>query len=341
MAAHHVIPRFHLARWANDAGLLEVFHIDELDVREENPRYFYAPQDFNRIEAPAGDDDPWLEHELLGTLDNDASNLMRQLESVPEPRSQVRVTRNRGWHPSQILAPKDSARFAMYVAALAVRSPAWRATVKSHTAAAMGRHVEEQVNCELQECRDPERIEELKKLLGLRYMVADISGNTVPWLSGHLAYRLGEVLYSQYFWAVYRFPIPMLMLGNDPVVIANRDASGPSGSFSQVASARGDVLSVYQDLRLLADDAVETMRGNDFVMVPLDPTRMLVLSSFRQLVLPGRYDADGRVACAFNLLTRKSSTEWVAIPPGHADRVRRAIEDKHPWLARHRARQAT
>jgi hypothetical protein len=331
MAQHHTIPKFHLKRWANAAGRIEVVDFETLTVSEEDPKKFFALPDFNRIEAADGSADPWLEYEFLGRLDSDAANLMRQLENIPRPRSHLRQAKNRGWHPTHLLGPKASVRLAMYVGAQAVRSPAWRDAVKQHTAVDMRRFVEEKVEQELATTTDPARIEELKKMQGLRYLVSEISGNQVPHLSGHLAYRLGEVLYQEYVWSVTTIPEAALMLGDDPVLILNRSDPKLCGSYSQVAGAKGFALSLYKDQREMADAAVDVMRNNDLVLLPLDPTRMLVMSSINALILPGRHDAGPASAAGFNLLTRAASRRWVCLPPGHLEAARAAIYKKHPW----------
>jgi hypothetical protein len=51
MAGHHIVPRFHLARWANEAGLIEVYDCVDVEVREEDPQTFFKLPDFNRMEV--------------------------------------------------------------------------------------------------------------------------------------------------------------------------------------------------------------------------------------------------------------------------------------------------
>lgn len=100
MAGHHIVPRFHLARWANPAGLIEVYDCRELEVREQDPKQFYTLPAFNRMEGADGKDDPWLEHQFLGTLDSDAARIMRQLENAARPRAQVQRIKKRGGIPA-------------------------------------------------------------------------------------------------------------------------------------------------------------------------------------------------------------------------------------------------
>jgi hypothetical protein len=194
----------------------------------------------------------------------------------------------------------------------------------------MKHHVEAKVKRQLEEASDAAERDRLNGMLGLRFQ-AQINGNTVPHLSGHLGYRLGEILYGEYFWAVFHFSRPALVLGDDPVLILNRGDARRTGSFSQVASAAGDVLSVYQDLRKFADDAIDAMRGNDMVVLPLDPTRALVLSKPEHLVLPGGYRRDLGLSAVFNLVMQKASQRWLVLPPGHAAHVREQIYVAHPW----------
>jgi hypothetical protein len=222
----------------------------------------------------------------------------------------------------------------MYVAAQMVRSPAWRDAIKAHTASAIKHAVQSKVTREVDSTTEPAEIARLGELLGLRYCVAEITGNLVPHLSGHLAYRLGEILYYEYTWAVHRLDEPMLLLSDDPVLIVNFKHPESSGSYSQVATARGEALSVYQDIGKLADDAVEVLRGNDLVMLPLGPQHMLVLARIEHLQFPARYDRPVGAATGFNLLMRKASRRWVLLPPGNAEAARKWIAEKHPWRAR-------
>jgi hypothetical protein len=126
----------------------------------------------------------------------------------------------------------------------------------------------------------------------------------------------------------------MLLLSDDPVLIVNFKHPESSGSYSQVATARGEALSVYQDIGKLADDAVEVLRGNDLVMLPLGPQHMLVLARIEHLQFPARYDRPVGAATGFNLLMRKASRRWVLLPPGNAEAARKWIAEKHPWRAR-------
>lgn len=302
---------------------------ERLEVREEDPDTFYSLPDFNLMVDAEGNPDGWLEHEFFGGLDNTVSLLLRQLENLPRPKSHLRQVKNRGWHLNHVLSPKSTCALAMYIGAQAVRGPAWREAVRQHTAGAIRDFMGEKVARQLESATDPEELAHLRELQGLRYMVADISGNMVPHLSGHLAYRLGEVLYSDYMWTVLRFPKPVLFLGDDPVLVSC-GARESEGSYSQVATSQGSLFSVYQDVKKTADDAVDVLRGNDFVAMPLDPTRALVLSNIRHMILPGRYDATLDQAQAFNLLMTRASRKWVGVPPGHAEYARRALLNAIP-----------
>jgi hypothetical protein len=223
----------------------------------------------------------------------------------------------------------------MYVGAQAVRSPAWRDALKADTAVDMKRTLEDKVRADLAAATDAAEIARLEGLLGLRYMVADISGNLIPHLSGHLAYRLGEVLYERLSWTIWRFPKPVLLLGNDPVLLVNRDPAR-CGSFSQVARAAGNKLSVWREIKDAAEDAVDVLRGADFVMLPLDPTRLLVVCGLGQGLpaLPGTYEMPLASAKPINLLASVASPHWLALPPGHMEHARKQLVDRYPWLGR-------
>jgi hypothetical protein len=324
-------------RWTNERGLLEVVDRHAMTVTEEDPKRFYALSDFNRMEDSDGNFDPWLEHEFLGSLDNDVANLMPQLENLPNPRSLRKLKRRRDWHPTHILSRSSTVRLAMYVAAQAVRSPTWREAVYSSTAAEIKRYVEEKAQAGLATATDPAEIERLNKLLGLRYLV-NISGNMMPHLSGHLAYRIGEVLYQRYSWTIWHFPAPVLLLGNDPVLLINRNPA-KNGSFSQVATADSDKLSVWRDIGPAAEHAVAAVQDADFVVLPLDPTRALVLCGFGAGLpqLPGRHEVPLDVAKELNRLMSIASADWLGMPPGHMDVARKQLEERYPWLSRLRA----
>lgn len=331
MAAHHTVPRFHLSRWTNPDGLLEVLDLRDMAVRDEEPKRFSTIQDFNRIEGPNGEADPWLEHDFLGSLDSDIANLMPQIEGVPSPKSLRRNARQRDWHETHILSPKDSARLAMYLGAQAVRIPAWREALKQHTADEMRRTVDDRVRRELASATDPRRISELNRLVGFRLMVAEISGNQVPHLSGHLAYRLGEVFYREFAWATVSFPHNVVMLGDDPVGLLSIRNPSMNGSYSQVAGACDEALSIYRAPEVTANRAVEVLRDIDLVTLPLDPRRVLLLSRATHLLRPGRYDADVGMAIALNRAMRHACSRWICLPPGSREEAREAIDQEFPW----------
>lgn len=340
MAVHHIIPRFFLKRWTNARGRLEVANRLDLKVGEEDPARFYALNDFNRMENSDGQDDPWLEHEFLGTLDSDVARFMGELENVPRPPSLIKLKKHRDWHPIHLMSPRKSVRMAMYVGAQAVRSPVWREAVSADTAVDIKRTLEEKVQRDLALASDPAEIERLEKMLGLRYLVR-MEGNTVPHLSGHLSFRLGQVLYERCAWTIWHFSEPTLALGADPVLLLG-DGPQSTGSFSQVATRSGHKLSLWRDLGQAADDAVEILAQAKFVILPIDPTRALVLAQFRGQLppLPGRYDQPRKMAALLNGLMSLASPDWLIMPPGHMDEARRQLHDRYPWLARQEARRS-
>lgn len=169
MAQHHTVTRFHLARWARNDGYVEVLDRRGLEVRHDDPRRVGALRNFNEMKTPDGRFDLWLEHEFLAGLDSSAAGLMRQLENVPRPRSQLKMTRSRGWHPGHVLAPKWSTRIAMYLGTQAVRTPAWRSLVSSDTSAAIKERLESTVRSQLDAEQRPDERARLVKMLGLRY----------------------------------------------------------------------------------------------------------------------------------------------------------------------------
>lgn len=162
-------------------------------------------------------------------------------------------------------------------------------------------------------------------------------------MSGHLGYRLGQVLYEEYFWSIFDFQAPLLVIGDDPLLILN-PAVEDSGSFSQVLTARGGTASLDNDPKLVVESGLTAIRNNEFVVLPLDPRRALVLSKPHRLILPGRHPGEAGFAAALNTYARKASREWVVFPPGQSERVREAIYAQHPWRRRfdaHRANSAT
>jgi hypothetical protein len=340
VSGHHIVPRFHLARWADASGQLDVVDLHALEARREDPKTFNAIPNFNRMETAKGQPDMWLEHEFLAGLDTSVANMRSQIENVPGPRSMVKVKKHRpAWAFNHFMSKKNTVGLAMYVAAQCVRSPAWREMVKLHTADAMKDFIETKVRHDLEHTQDPAERRRLEEMFGLRCMVADISGNTIPHLSGHLAYRLGEVLFTEYFWGVLRFPRAVLVLGDDPVMFLNQGEATRSGSFSQVADAAGRTFSVYREIEPMVLETVEIMRGHDMILLPIDPARMLVLSKFEHLMFPASYDTDVSRAKTFNTLMERASRRWLAMPPGYDGAAQRFLETRHPWIARQRERQ--
>lgn len=334
MALHHAIPKFQLKRWTNSSGQLEIVDLEALEVSQEDPAMFLAFPDFNRYEQVDGSDDPWLEHEFFGRLDSDVANLLPQLERLAPPRSHLRHARNNGWHLTHLLSPKSMTRLAMYLGAQAVRHPAWREAVRQQTAETMRDFIEEKVARDLAAANDPMEIERLKAMQGLRYAVTEISGNRVPHLSAHLSFRLGQVLYEEYSWALIELPAPALILADDPLLVVNWRKEHLIGSYRQVAQARGRALSIYKSDRAISDDAVAAMRSNDLILFPLDPRRVLLLASFELIAVAGRHDASPLFANFVNSVSRLACKRWMCLPPAHLEAAQEAIYVAHPWKRR-------
>lgn len=222
MPLDHIVPRFLLARWGDsETGKIEVADLAARELRHEDPKDFYKLPDFNTSVGADGEPLHWLEQQFLAGLDSDTARYLTRLENLQPPRRHLRAAKKNRWHLNHLTSPRASVRLAMFAAAQAVRSPVWREAVNANTAEAMKRHVEERVQRDLSGTNDPEVRARLEQLLGLRYY-ADVGGAiSLPHLSGHLAYQIGEVLYGEYMWAVHRFPEPWLLLGDDPLLIMN------------------------------------------------------------------------------------------------------------------------
>ena len=320
MRGDHIVTRFHLARWASPEGKVAVLKRRSREVTLEDPAEFNRVDGFNSMQAPDGSEDRWLEQEFFGGLDNDVARYMGQLEHVQPPPSHLRRIRKEGWHPTHLLAPRHNVRLAMFVGAQMVRSPDWRDAISLDTAADMKRTVEAGVNRKLAGTIDPKEIERLNKLLGLRYLVTETPKNVVPHLSGHLAYRIGKVLYERYTWAVHCFDESILAIGNDPVVLVADSPRRYIGSFSQIARAK-NALSIYAPLPEMVDSALDVVSSSGRIMMPLGPRHALVLTRVEQFWPPGRYDQPAKLAEIFNGLTAVSSIQWIGWLPGSEPRI--------------------
>ena len=323
MGFHHTVPRFLLARWASREGKVERFDRRTGAVTLENPVDIGRIEGFNTMVAPDGTDDPWLESLFLGGLDTNAARYLRQLEQVQPSRSHLRRLRKEGWHLNHLLAPRHNVALAMFVAAQAVRTEAWRDAVKLSTAADIKETVETKVRRELASATDEAEIERLRSMLGLRFLVADTPTNLVPHLSGHFAYRLGQLLYERYTWSVHRFEQPLLVIGDEPVVLVSGKDSASTGSFAQVA-VRARALSIYARLEEMVERAVEVVAGADRIFMPIDPWRALVLTSHEHLSLAGRYDPPATFGALLNALVARASTRWLVASPGTGGLILRA-----------------
>lgn len=205
---HHTIPRFHIARWADASGLVDFYNIRGMEARPEDPRRVGVVPDINRMSARDGSDDPWLEHQLFNGFETAAAKIMRSIEHAPKPLSVPKQAKGKDIRGPHFLTFGQSVSFGLYVGSLCVRSAAWRDALRHHTVLNMKAKLDAQTRDEIAQTTDPARIAELEKRFGIRLMAGLVEGNGVPWLSGHLAVRLGEVLATQYVWAVFRVPEP-------------------------------------------------------------------------------------------------------------------------------------
>lgn len=321
---HHVVARFHLERFANEEGKVEVLDRASNQVRCEEPDAFGYVVDFNTVVGPDGEPDYWIERNLLAGLDSEASRAMRTLVATPPKlMSHLKKIKGNGWHPNHLLSPRSSVRFAMFLAAQAVRGIAFREAATQATGRVMQRQVREHYLAQITDETQPEKRAELEYMASLRLLVAGFDQNTLPTLAAQLIYHLGEVLYSQYFWAVHRFERPALMLGDDPLAIFNEGDLARSGSFAQVATAGDEPFSLWDKPQAVIARGVAAMQGNDSVMLALDPQHLLVLTRPDRLVLPGRYESSLVLALAYDLLVGRASNHWLCRLPG-SDQAQKA-----------------
>jgi hypothetical protein len=330
---HHIVPRFHLARWAaKPHEPIEVFDRRELEVRYERPKDFYKFPAFNCMTSESGS---VVEREFM-ILESDVARYMDELQTIKAPQVHLKRCKNNNWHPGHLLNRNKTAQFARYIAAQAVRSPVWRDAVKAHTAADIKLQLETRVSERLRSATDPDEIARLTSRLQLKYKVTEIGGAfQLPHISLHLAGRLGGILYADYLWSIISFPAPCICLGDDPVLFFNISAPHRCGSYSQVATAAGATFSVYRaDVEQLSDAAAEVMAYNDLIVLPIDPRTVLLLTKLEHLRIPGRYEGTEREARFYNSLLCTASQRWLVIPPGGMCRMRQRIYEQYPWKRR-------
>ena len=272
-------------------------------------------ENFNSIPRENDEDDLWLEQEFLAGLDGDVARYLTQLEHIQAPKSHVRRLQKEGWHLLHLLAPKHSVRLAMFIGAQMVRSPVWRDALHRCTALDMERTVKDRVKGDLAQATDPKERARLEELLGIRFVTTEAPKRMLVEMSGHLAYKLGQVLYERYLWSVHRFQEPALVIGNEPVVLMRSSKARQVGSFSDIALQEG-VLSIYGPLEKMVEKAIEIVASCERVVLPFGPRHALVLNRLGHLVLPGRYDQDLEFAKLLNSMIAVSSTKWAAWTPG-------------------------
>ncbi len=123
---HHIVPRFHQAQCAGDDGLIEILDVATETVSLADPAEFDCIRDFNTVVDADGADDTWIEHELLAGLDNEAARALHSLVHIDPVKSHLRKIKGTAWHAIHLMSPRRSTGFAMFLAAQAVRSPAFR-----------------------------------------------------------------------------------------------------------------------------------------------------------------------------------------------------------------------
>lgn len=311
---HHIVPRFHQAHWAGADGLIETFDVTTDTISLQDPAEFDRIRDFNTVFDADGAEDTWIEHELLAGLDNEAARAMGSLVHTDPVKSHLRKIKGNGWHPVHLMSPRRSAGFAMFLAAQAVRSPSFREAATNATGRVIGRKVREHCAAEAALAASEDEHAHFEYMATLRLAVAGFDQNTLPHLAATLVSHLGEVLYSKYMWSVHRFTQPVLMLGDDPIIIVNENAPTRSGSFGQVATAGDDPFSLWDAPHAGIARAVAKIEGNDGVLFALDPRHLLLLARPARLVLPGRYAAKDEFALLYNLLLARASRRWWCRP---------------------------
>jgi hypothetical protein len=275
--------------------------------------------DFNTVLDRDGNPDEWIESELFANLDDMVARALRQVVALPPPAGVAKQAAAKGWHASQFMSRRFSMGMAMWVGAQAVRSPAFRQAVTRSTTAEMQSYLRERVQEKLEKADSPEERDRLNELAGVRFLTSEFDQNALPNLSAELAFKLGEVLYREYTWAIQRFAKPVLVMSDDPVVLMNVGDSSQTGSYSAVATRGRRVLSLWMKPRETIERAAEVMKDNHLVLMPLTPKHLLTLSP-TTLMKPGRYDAPDGLAKSYNAILLASSSRWTVYLPQDADR---------------------
>jgi uncharacterized protein DUF4238 len=330
MPGHHIVPRFLIARWQGQDGLVTLADFEELVVRGERPDDLDAHPNFNRLQLH--DDPEALEHKFFGALESNAARAINELVASRPPVEHAVHARANGFRPGQLLKGKRAVRFAQFLAAQAVRSSDWRQEANAHTAAAVAAEIETKVRGDLEAATDPEEIERLNGMLGLRYQ-AIVEGDTLPQLTASLATSIGEVLYCEYVSTVVRMPGPLLCLGNDPLVFMDEAPAVGVGSYSQIAARRGSLpFSVRRGVESFISAAVDVARGHKVIAMPVDPQHAIVLYPVERLPRPGLYSVGVETAQLLNGAATVASRRWLVVPPGRTEAARDAVYRASPGL---------
>jgi len=330
MPRHHIVPRFLIARWQGQDGQVTLADFEELVVRGERPDDLDAHPNFNRLQLH--DDPEALEHKFFGALESNAARAIDELVASRSPVEHAVHARANGFRSGQLLKGKRAVRFAQFLAAQAVRSSDWRQEANAQTAAAVAAEIETKVRGDLEAATDPEEIERLNGMLGLRYQ-AIVEGDTLPQLSASLTTSIGEVLYCEYVSTVVRMPAPLLCLGNDPLVFMDEAPAVGVGSYSQIAARRGSLpFSVRRDVKSFISAAVDVARAHKMIAMPVDPQHAIVLYPVERLPLPGLYAVGVETGQLLNHAATVASRRWLVVPPGRTEAARHALYRASPAL---------
>jgi Protein of unknown function (DUF4238) len=313
----HIVPRFLLARWADpETGKIVVW--DRRSGRassEVDPADHSTVEDFNVDRRADGTVDSWLESELFAGLENRAAGSLNQLEQVQPTMKHIKRLARGGLEAFHLLPRRRTMGLAMFIGAQMVRSPHWRGSIERATCLDMEADMKAGVREELDDATDPTEIARLEELLGVRYVAVTTDKATQIQLSGHLAYKIGTILYRSFFWSMHRFAEPSLVLGDEPVILALDSAPSGFGSLADIAFER-EVLSLQRGLEQIVKGVVEIVSSAKAILLPFGPRHALVLNPIESLCLPGRYDRSEEDAKLFNTWTRASSREWAVWQPG-------------------------
>lgn len=317
MPRDHVVPRFLLARWADpESGKIVVW--DRRSGRppsEVDPTDHSTVEDFNVDRRADGTVDSWLESELFAGLENRAAGSLAQLEQVQPTMKHINRLAGGGLEPFHLLPRRRTMGLAMFMGAQMVRSPRWRGAIDRATCRDMESDMKAGVEEELACATEPAEIARLEELLGIRFVAVTTDKAMQIQLSGHLAYKIGTILYRSFFWSVHRFAEPSLVLGDEPVILAVPSVPLGFGSLADIAFER-EVLSIQRGLERLVEAVTEIVVSARLIILPFGPRHALVLNPIDSLCLPGRYDRSAEEAKLFNTWTRVSSREWAVWQPG-------------------------